>query len=496
MAQAADWVYTVRPSDSLWNLAVRYCGQHGRVPELAAYNGLTNPQALRAGMTLRFPVSCLIRQPASARVVVADASTLLEREGERRVVTLSDAIVMGDTLITGEGFAVVEFADGSRMTIQPDSEISFALLSGHADSGMVDTLARLHRGRVQHSVPHSDEGLHRHRIATPVGAAAVRGTEFRVELPDSARTTVATTRGEVAFSQPKRTPVALPRGMGLVASAEGASTEALLPAPMLGRNAIVPRGRPLVWDPVEGAQGYRIIIHDAAHDPVAQVVVETPAWVVDHPPGVVPISVRAIAASGLEGFDAQTNLNVLTAAPSPVIVAEPATGAGVSLAWTGEEDGPYTVRITGSDGTREIAAAGQDIITSLPPGHYRWQVANASGAWSDEQRLAVAPAPLSGLTAARATRDVPLAINWQNVQPGVRVQVVVSQNGRQLASQTSTATANGVVIDLPVGCHPCSLQATAELEDLRAPPVSIDYRDPPVHPWPLYVALALIALLI
>ena len=65
---------------------------------------------------------------------------------------LGDEIRMGDTLSTGASFAVVEFADQSRLTIRPHSVISFVMLTSHGESGMVDTLLRLRKGKVQHAV--------------------------------------------------------------------------------------------------------------------------------------------------------------------------------------------------------------------------------------------------------------------------------------------------------------------------------------------------------
>jgi len=495
-ALAVDWEYAVRPGESLWQLAHRYCGNVKGVDRLARHNGLNTPHALRAGTVLRIPVDCLIRQPVNARLLEVDATVSPERAGVQLTPRAGDEIRMGDTLTTGERFAVVEFADQSRLTVRPHSVISFLMLTAHGDIGMVDTLLRLRKGRVQHAVESGTGQRHHHRIATPVGAAAVRGTKFRVEMPDGAVATVATTEGEVDFSQASAGSTHVPAGQGLVASATSSYTEPLLPAPAIDSVVRAGVGASLSWREVADVTGHRVTLFKDGK-PIDESVSSVNQWDIDAPLGVYTLAVRAIAPSGLEGLDANTALEVVHAAPSGEIATADHAGVPVRLSWTASVDdpGPFVVRVRGSTGEpMEYPTAAPTIELSLQAGNYEWQVASASASEARWLPLSLEPESPARLTVTRQTRDLPLQITLSPAtQSFVAYRVEVLRNGKVVAER-EFEQASKLAIEAVPNCQPCQVRVAATAAGLLSDYTQSEYRDLPGHPWPIYVVLALLAI--
>ncbi len=496
IALAVDWEYAVRPGESLWQIAHRYCGNEQGVERLARHNGLKAPNVLRAGSVLRIPVDCLIRQPVNAKLLEVDATASLERAGVQLTPSAGDEIRMGDTLSTGATFAVVEFADQSRLTIRPNSQISFVMLTAHGESGMVDTLLRLRKGRVQHAVESGGGQGHQHRIATPVGAAAVRGTKFRVEMLDGEVATVATTEGEVGFSQAAAASTPVPAGQGLVASATSSHTEPLLPAPAIDAVVRAGVGSSLVWGTVVDATGYRVTLFSRGK-PIAESVVSLNRWDVDAPLGEYVLTVRAVAPSGLEGLDAKMKLEVVPAAPSGQVASAHHAGATIQFGWTASSDdpGPFVVRVRSSDGNvKEYPSESSPFESSLAAGTYDWQVQSNQGTESAWLQLSLKPEAPSGLTASRQKRDVPLQLTiGPTTQSIASYRVEVLRSG-ELVARKDFEPASTLSIDGVPNCHPCQIRMSATAAGVESDYTQLEYRDPPGHPWPIYIVLALLAL--
>jgi hypothetical protein len=495
-ALAVDWEYAVRPGESLWQIAHRYCGNERGVDRLARHNGLKSPSALRAGVVLRIPVDCLIRQPVNAKLLEADATATLERAGIQLTPSAGDEIHMGDTLTTGASFAVVEFADQSRLTIRPHSVISFVMLTAHGESGMVDTLLRLRKGRVQHAVEKGGGQNHEHRIATPVGAAAVRGTKFRVEILEGEVATVATTEGEVGFSQISAASTPVPAGQGLVATVTSSRTEPLLPAPVIGAALRAGVGSSLGWGEVADATAYRVTLFKQAK-PVAESVVAVNHWAVDAPLGMYTLTVRAVAPSGLEGLDATATLEVVPAAPSGQVATADHAGTPVQFRWTPSSDdpGPFVVRVRSATGSiKEYPTQSPAFELVLEAGAYDWQVQSNKGTESGWFPLSLKPGAPLGLIASRQKRDMPLLLSLEATSQSIAAYRVEIHRSGQLVVERDFEPASMLSIDGVPNCHPCQVRVAATAADLESDYTQLEYRDPPGHPWPIYVVLALLAI--
>lgn len=351
-AYANDWIYTVRPGDQLWNLAQNYCGTHTRWRDLAAHNQLSNPNALRPGSRLRFPLAWLTSGPASVELIytkgevqlirAAAASTDAGASGNASLPVAAQTgatLTTGDRLLTGdESFATVRFADESRMRVGPASEVVFDTLTSFGDTGMVDTRVRIVRGGAESSVaPQVGPGAV-YRIGTPLGVAAVRGTSFRTRA-GSDSSFVEMTEGKIQFDAASGDKVAVEEGNGLVASAQGVVVETLLEAPrFVAPGSELTSQSPLEWQPIAGAVGYVVTVANAANP--NRTLIEQRLTAASYAPaalapGNYQVKVRGVAASGLEGIEAEHRARVSLAlgVPSNVRMIRTSTGRNLRVSW-------------------------------------------------------------------------------------------------------------------------------------------------------------------
>ena len=266
---AQEWVYTVRPGDTLWDLIDKYSVNLIYVPQLQALNKIENPKRIRPGSTLRIPVKWLKSQPVSVTVVSVVGHVMAERSNNPEPTTLraGDTLAAGDSVTTGSGSnAVFQFADDSQLILRQDSELVFDTLSQYGDTGMVDTRARLQRGRAEAAVGKLIGGGSRYEIHTPAAISAVRGTGYRIgadsEQPVT-RTEVLEGNVDVAGGGESQR---VPQGFGTVVE-KGKPPEPpreLLVAPDLSAMPTLVERVPLKfeWPQLDGAIGYRFQLAD------------------------------------------------------------------------------------------------------------------------------------------------------------------------------------------------------------------------------------------
>ena len=330
-----DWTYTVRPGDSAWTIARRFCREKTCWPDIARHNGMAASALPRAGQRLRVPVRLLYRQPISATAAEVIGEAWVRRRGapERRLAS-NDRLEINDRVRTAAGTVTVRFADRSELVLGPESEIVFDMLGAFGDGGMVDTQVRALRGRLEPRVTPRPGGSS-FRIVTPTGTAVVRGTEFRIRAEDASFAEL--TRGALAFDAAGGS-TDLAAGFGVVAAPGRAPPppEALLPAPLVAAGHTV-RSLPLElgWAPVPGATGYRVLLFRAGTEAVLVSVHDTPATSAGTPPtttlslspepGRYRVVVRAIAASGLEGLDGSIDITAVGARPQLQLGADDMT---------------------------------------------------------------------------------------------------------------------------------------------------------------------------
>lgn len=116
----------------------------------------------------------------SAGIVIAHKGEISATgaSGASRAIKKNDVVQVGDTIRTGPGaYIVIEFIDGAKATVRPDSELSidrYAYKTGN-DGAVVNLIKgglRAITGSIAHEQPES------YKVKTNVATLGVRGTEF------------------------------------------------------------------------------------------------------------------------------------------------------------------------------------------------------------------------------------------------------------------------------------------------------------------------------
>jgi len=451
--QAQEWVYRVRPGDTLWDVTGAYLKPSVPWQRLQEHNRIANPYQLPPGSTLRIPLQWLDRQPANARVVALEGSAIARlATGREAPVTPGMSLATGARLRTSPDASLsLQFADGSRLLLLGDSELLLDRLTRFGRSGMADTRLRLQRGRIGNDVRRLRGPAANFIVDTPTASSAVRGTTFRVEAGD-AHSQTEVLEGHVAVSAPRQRGALLRPGFGAVV-AQGRSAVApvrLLPAPDLSRIAPLSQStRPdLAWPAIEGAHQYRIQVSaQRAFDSLrVDAESDTPRYTLPAlEAGRYFIRVRAIAANGLEGRDAVAELRIDDQPAPPYSIAPAPAGIvrtpEVALSWTQAPGAAaYEYEVADSD-AQTVAQARVDGATSarlqapLPPGDYRWRIRSVDGSgktgpYGDPVAFTVRPlAEVTGIDGSAATagdaREV--TFRWPAGQPGQRYRFQMSR---------------------------------------------------------------------
>lgn len=445
MASASDWIYTVRPGDTIWGLSHQYLKDPNKWPAVQRLNNVSEAQAMRPGTQLHIPVEWLKSQPKPARAIETGGEVTLVRNGKGQPLTAATAINSGDTVRSGaNGSATIEFADGSRLLLQPNSEVVMDSLGGFDATGMADTSVRLKRGRVESRVaPQKPES--RYRIITPAAVAAVRGTEFRSGADnDGALMRSEVLEGKIAVTGSGVTRD-VPTGYGTVAERGKPPTE---PQPLpaapdlsgLGRQG-AETGITFRWPAVTGAVSYRAQL--AADERFAvllrdEVAESTELTWSGLPPASYALRLRAINELGIEGFDARHGFTILApmAVPRPTTPEDGAVQAPGRpwLAWsqtTGASS--YHLQLARDPEFSDVLIDIGHVVNNnyrpvdeLPAGHYYWRVAsNATGiksAFSAPRRLTLSGTPAAPAKVSTTVKGRDASFTWSAVNGAVRYQ--------------------------------------------------------------------------
>lgn len=453
-ASAQEWTYRVRPGDNLWELSARHLRADVDWRRLQQFNHVADPYRLPPGTLLRFPVSWLRIEPAKARLVALRGPVRAQVSSRASAMPASEGLRLGigGWLETGSGAsATLEFADGSRLMLMDNSRIVFDRLSAYGQTGMVDTRMRLQRGRATNRVIPARGPASRYIIETPSATSSVRGTRFRVSAGDAQQPgATEVLEGKVEVGGAQGAEVLVNPGYGSVATAgTAASTPTrLLPAPTLdeARSQLLSLPMTLGWAALPDAVAYRVeVVRDDAPDVLLYeaVTADIGLRIADLPPGRHRLQLRAVAANGLGGEDAERIFSV-SEHPLPPLTLLPRDGETVHtprprFEWARTQDASGTrfeladdpgferLRLHAQvDGQRYRAAE------ALPPGRYYWRVASRdnegrSGPYGDALPFDVSDAPVDpGLQAPQTAQGL-LTLRWKDEAPGQRFRIQIAR---------------------------------------------------------------------
>ncbi len=120
---------------------------------------------------------------AKGLVVASRGTVIATANGDSRELKQGDEIFVEDEILTApKSFAVLQFLDGAKVTVKPDSEIVIEdyVYNGNADDkatlNLVSGGLRVITGAMAKNNPEN------YKVKTPVALMGVRGTEFAIQL--------------------------------------------------------------------------------------------------------------------------------------------------------------------------------------------------------------------------------------------------------------------------------------------------------------------------
>lgn len=443
-AAAQDWTYRIRPGDTLWDLSGEYLKPGIPWQKLQSHNQISNPYQLPPGSTLRFPLAWLYTQPAKARVIAVhgQATASTPADGHASAVTQDMQLGIGTLLRTGKDSSLsLEFADGSRLLLQADSELHLDHMSRYGKSGMVDTRLRLQRGRITNTIKPSPGSAPGFIVETPNASSAVRGTKFRMDAATE-NTKTEVVEGSVAVSA-GRNGTLVRKGYGtVVAAGQTAPIRAvhLLPAPDLSTVPAKVNGlrARVQWPPVEGATRYRVEVSGSGQFEILLVDIEAAEASADLPvlaDGQYFLRVRAKDAQGLEGHDASAAF-VAEALPEPPFAIAPVHGSVVRDAqpefrWANAADAAgYRLELADNPSFEGATALDTTadrnslrVTQAMAPGQYYWRIASDAGngrqgPFSDPLTFTLRPLVEAGEIGLETGDAREVTFRWRSGAPG------------------------------------------------------------------------------
>ena len=140
-------------------------------------------------------------QAHSSTVIVLDGQVLVRHgTGPYAPIGEGDVVAGGDTVRTAAGsHGVMTFFDGSTVELEPDTEITVAILQASASGDKIVELTQA-VGRTWHVVSRLVSPSSRYEVKTGASTAAVRGTAFEVAVDPDGTTNTTTTEGDVSAS--------------------------------------------------------------------------------------------------------------------------------------------------------------------------------------------------------------------------------------------------------------------------------------------------------
>lgn len=144
--------------------------------------------------------SSLVEAGEAAKVIRLRgyATQLSPGAKDARVVTLGQKIFEDTSILTKpKSFVVLEFADGARLSVGPDSKLVVTKARGDG-AGIVSLL----KGKLRSSITPSSDNDDKYIIRTRTAAMGVRGTDFQTSYnPDNRATSLVTFKGRVAMAR-------------------------------------------------------------------------------------------------------------------------------------------------------------------------------------------------------------------------------------------------------------------------------------------------------
>lgn len=318
--------YTVLPKDELHRISAEFLNTPDDWKEVAQFNRLKNAHAIRPGQVINIPTRLMKLKPIAGKLISVSGDVKLA--GNK--APAGAAVPEGSTLQTGSNSsAVLELADGSRITVLPNS-LAELVVSKHyglrkaAEGGSsiwFTGLMRLSAGALDALASKTANRVTPLKIETPTSLVGVRGTQFRVGYEDAGKPSarVEVLEGKVRAditAQDNGADLTIGKGARLNPGPQEIKVVDLLKGPNL---AATPSDifKPQAFWPIPdltGAQNFRVQISgdpDFSRIVRDAIVTNRRADFSDLPNGGWFARVRGIDPDGLEGYDSVKAVQVL-----------------------------------------------------------------------------------------------------------------------------------------------------------------------------------------
>lgn len=393
---APDEAYRVKPGDTLWDISRHRLGRPLLWPSVQKKNKLAEPRSLQIGRVLHFG-------ERQAIVLAATGSVRLEDVGADTTLTPGHRVPELSVIKTGpDSFVTLKLPDGSTTTLPSNSTAK--LVRFFNQSGHTAALIDLENGEVESRVrrrdsPTDPEPL---RVRTRLATIGVRGTHFRVRLPDPETTAVGVLESSVAVETRSRQAQLVPTGKGILEGAGplAGALQDLLPAPQWVKPSKSHErlAVSLEWLGVAGAASYRVQI--ARDKTFIDVISEKNVSAAEErhvasfdaiPPGSYFARVGAVTQEGVEGLVSEVPF---LRSPARLQGSASQTGSGeVEFTWDSVQGGVYRLEVADDNEFKRLVVDASGIesstvrINALPPGSYWWRV--TSEVAQGQRRVAV-----------------------------------------------------------------------------------------------------------
>ncbi|WP_457421804.1 FecR domain-containing protein [Roseateles sp. P5_E7] len=443
-AADADWRYVIQPRDTLITLTDAWLAPPKTWRDLQKLNRVPDPLRLMPGATLRMPVAWLRREASVAEAVFVRGDVQRLRGAGTEPLAAGATLQSGDRVRTGaQASASLRFADGSRLLIPPESEVTLEQLLVLGRGAIPAVRLGLAKGGADSRVAPNAQRVPLYELRTPHVNLGVRGTEFRVQTAGGqSRMQVLSGAVHAGGLGPD-----VATGQGLLADGAARSVAALLPAPDLGSLPRTAERLPLrlTWaaSPT-GAVAWRAqLFPKGDFDRLmldARVTEPVVAWAEarELADGDYTLRLRAIDARGQEGAAADADIN-LKARPEPPFIQSPAAGAvsyngAMALAWTRNTAAPdVRLQVARDAEFKDLALQPPPIDAAnfeakLPDGAYHWRIASVeaggrAGPFSDAQTFEIQPPPPAPPPAEPDLSGDQLKLRWRADKGVVRYEL-------------------------------------------------------------------------
>jgi len=115
-------------------------------------------------------------------IAAKDSNIIISKNGKESIANVTEDVYNEDTIVTlPRGFVIVQFTDGTKITIRPSSKVkiedyAFDTENDRAEVSLIEGGLRIVTGAI------TKRDSDKFRLNTPVALMGVRGTEFSVQL--------------------------------------------------------------------------------------------------------------------------------------------------------------------------------------------------------------------------------------------------------------------------------------------------------------------------